>query len=71
MHKVELNKLKLSLKDNGLVEQKTISNNKFKSTFYFSENNNGNDIWWWEIYKDFIKDKKKAKKYISYWPANI
>lgn len=67
MHKAELNKLKLSLKDNGLVEQKTISNNKFKSTFYFSENNIGNEVWWWEIYKDFIKDKEKNPRNIFHY----
>ncbi|MCD5328385.1 DUF6119 family protein [Chromobacterium piscinae] len=40
----------------GLAEQKTINDNGYKMTFYFSENVKGNPIWWWNTYNVFFKD---------------
>lgn len=40
----------------GLCEQKTHISNNYSMTFYYSENIVGNDIWWWETYRDFFKD---------------
>ncbi len=40
----------------GLVEQKTQLTKKYSMTFYFSRNVRGNDIWWWEVYRDFFND---------------
>jgi hypothetical protein len=40
----------------GLIEQKTLESNNYKMTFYFSENVDGNPIWWWQTYSDFFKE---------------
>lgn len=40
----------------GLHQQKTHISNGYSMTFYFSEKVKGNDIWWWDTYKDFFND---------------
>lgn len=44
------------IKSVGLIEQKTITTQKYRMQFYFSENVSGNDIWWWNTYKEFFHD---------------
>lgn len=59
-HKIK--ELKEKLKSVGLVEQKTLPVSNYSKTFYFSENIKGNDVWWWEIYKEFFNDNVKEPK---------
>jgi len=40
----------------GLHRQKTHISNGYSMTFYFSEKVKGNDIWWWDTYKEFFND---------------
>lgn len=59
-HKVK--ELKEKLKSVGLVEQKTLPISNYSKTFYFSENIKGNDVWWWETYREFFNDNVKEPK---------
>jgi len=59
-HKIK--ELKEKLKSVGLVEQKTLHAFNYSNTFYFSENIKGNDVWWWETYKEFFNDNIKEPK---------
>lgn len=59
-HKIK--ELKEKLKSVGLVEQKTLQAFNYSNTFYFSENIKGNDVWWWETYKEFFNDNIKEPK---------
>ena len=59
-HKVK--ELKDKLKSVGLVEQKTLTTLNYSKTFYFSEKIKGNDVWWWETYREFFNDKVKEPK---------
>ncbi|MBP1125293.1 MULTISPECIES: hypothetical protein [Pseudomonas] len=59
-HKIK--ELKEKLKSVGLVEQKTLHAFNYSNTFYFSENIKGNDVWWWETYKEFFNDNIKERK---------
>ena len=48
--------LKLKISTTELVEQKTIASSSFTSTFYYSENVKGNDVWWWKTYNPYINN---------------
>lgn len=52
----KLAQLKEKLNAVGLLEQKTLISNNYSMTFYFSDKVKGNDIWWWETYRDFFND---------------
>ena len=47
----ELDNLLKKINSVGLVEQKTQVYDNYEMTFFFSENIEGNDIWWHETYK--------------------
>ncbi|HHQ4891063.1 TPA: hypothetical protein ACSP36_003464, partial [Aeromonas hydrophila] len=51
-----LEKLEQNLDKTGLKKQKTKSFKNFISTFYFSEEQDGNDVWWINSYKSFLND---------------
>ncbi|TSD76152.1 sporadically distributed protein, TIGR04141 family [Pseudomonas sp. KBS0710] len=59
-HKIK--QLKEKLKSVGLIEQKTLPIANYSKTFYFSENIEGNNVWWWETYREFFNDKVKEPK---------
>lgn len=61
-HKLE--QLKEKLRTVGLAEQKTHVANSYSKTFYYSEVNPGNDVWWWDTYRTFFKDDLPAPKNI-------
>lgn len=44
------------LSSTELVEQKTLESNEFKSTFFYSEDVKGNDVWWWQTYNVFMNN---------------
>jgi uncharacterized protein (TIGR04141 family) len=70
IYKVQFEKLTAlseRLKSVGLVEQKTIESGNFKLTFYFSEQVEGNELWWRETYKAFFKDGLSEPKNIFYF----
>ncbi|MGZ5198286.1 MAG: DUF6119 family protein [Telluria sp.] len=70
IYKVESTKvgpLKAKLGQIGLVEQKTIKAENFSLTFYFSERVDGNEIWWWQTYRDFFNDGIVEPKNIFYF----
>ncbi len=52
----KLAQLKEKLNAVGLREQKTRISNDYSMTFYFSDKVKGNDIWWWETYREFFND---------------
>jgi uncharacterized protein (TIGR04141 family) len=56
--------LKEKLKSVGLIEQKTLERGGYKKTFYFSEKVEGNDVWWWETYRDFFNENIEEPKNI-------
>lgn len=59
IYKVRYNKLDdllEKIQSVGLIEQKTVNTAEYKMKFYFSENIVGNDIWWWDTYRDFFGD---------------
>ncbi|WP_085663941.1 DUF6119 family protein [Pseudomonas sp. B5(2017)] len=58
----KINELKEKLKSVGLIEQKTIPTPNYSKTFYFSENIKGNDVWWWNTYREFFNDNVKEPK---------
>lgn len=51
----------------GLTEQKTLQPNKYSMTFYYSENIRGNEVWWWQIYREFFNDGVKEPKNIFHF----
>ncbi|WP_025094499.1 DUF6119 family protein [Acinetobacter soli] len=51
----------------GLVEQKTQTYDNYEMTFYFSEEIEGNDIWWFDTYKNFFNTDAKSLKNIFYF----
>lgn len=65
--KEKLELLETELHKFGLVKQKTKSSNKFDSTFYFSENQKGNDVWWISTYKMFLNNQKSIPKNIFHY----
>lgn len=50
-----------------LTEQKTQSTKNYLMTFYFSKNVRGNDVWWWEVYRDFFNDDINEPKNIFHY----
>ena len=59
IYKVKSNKLeqlKEKLKSVGLAEQKTLNTKDYSKTFYYSEQNPGNEVWWWKTYRGFFND---------------
>lgn len=70
IYKVQFEKfaaLSEKLRNVGLVEQKTIESGNFKLTFYFSENVEGNELWWWQTYQDFFKDGLGEPRNVFYF----
>jgi len=55
----------------GLVEQKTQIYENYEMTFYFSEKTEGNEIWWFETYKEFFNPQKMYPKNIFYFALLI
>ncbi|NHB57600.1 TIGR04141 family sporadically distributed protein [Acinetobacter sp. 194] len=55
------------IKSVGLVEQKSQIYDNYEMTFYFSEKVEGNDIWWFETYKEFINVQGKTPKNIFHF----
>lgn len=51
----------------GLTQQKTLQPNKYSMTFYYSENIKGNEIWWWQVYRDFFNDDIKEPRNIFHF----
>jgi len=51
----------------GLVEQKTQIYDNYEMTFYFSAEIEGNEIWWFETYKDFLNFPDELPKNIFYF----
>lgn len=60
----KLDQLKEKLKAVGLAEQKTLVINGYTKTFYFSEKNAGNEVWWWKTYSEFFNDDLPEPKNI-------
>lgn len=58
----KLDQLKDKLKSVGLVEQKTLNNDGYLKTFYFSEKVEGNEVWWWSTYRNFFNEGVKEPK---------
>lgn len=67
INKESLNEFKKKISSTDLVEQKSKNKNGFSSTFYYSENAEGNDVWWWDTYKDYIKDKDSKPKNVFHY----
>lgn len=67
----KINELKEKIKSSGLKEQlnKDIQDYNFK--FYFSSDLKGNDIWWLEIYKEFLIKPTETPKNIFYYGLMI
>lgn len=63
----ELNNLLKKIKSVGLVEQKTQVYDNYEMTFFFSENIEGNDVWWHETYKNFLNPQTNPPKNIFYF----
>lgn len=59
--------LLLKLKNVGLIEQRTIKSKNYSLTFYFSENEKGNEVWWAHTYRDFFKNGVSDPKNIFYF----
>lgn len=51
----------------GLVKQKEKQVDGYKMEFYFSEDLDGNSIWWWDTYKNFFKDDVAEPKNTFYY----
>ncbi|WP_216069485.1 DUF6119 family protein [Acinetobacter junii] len=51
----------------GLVKQKTQNYDNYEMTFFFSEEIKGNEIWWFETYKDFLNLPDELPKNIFYF----
>ena len=51
----------------GLVKQKTQIYDNYDMTFYFSEEVEGNDVWWYETYKDFLNSQDELPKNVFYF----
>lgn len=62
-----LNDLVTKINSVGLVQQKTQNCDNYEMTFYFSENIEGNHIWWYEKYKDFLNSQDELPKNIFYF----
>lgn len=62
-----LEKLEQNLDKTGLKKQKTKSFKNFISTFYFSEEQDGNDVWWINSYKSFLNDPQITPKNLFHY----
>lgn len=51
----------------GLTEQKTLPAGDYSMTFYYSENIRGNDVWWWEVYREFFNDAVREPKNVFHF----
>jgi uncharacterized protein (TIGR04141 family) len=51
----------------GLAEQKTLQPGKYSMTFYYSEKIKGNEVWWWQIYREFFNENVKEPKNIFHF----
>ncbi|WHH49673.1 hypothetical protein QFA96_16440 [Pseudomonas sp. Ap32] len=60
----KLDQLKEKLNAVGLIEQKTQHTKNYAKTFYYSQNNQGNDVWWWSTYRQFFNDDAPEPKNI-------
>lgn len=58
----KIDELKKKIATVGLKEQKTKSLGNYSLTFYFSENLDGNEIWWWQTYREFFNAGVKEPK---------
>lgn len=63
----ELDNLLKKINSVGLVEQKTQVYDNYEMTFFFSENIEGNDVWWHQTYKTFLNPQTKPPKNIFYF----
>ncbi|AZE10990.1 hypothetical protein C4K05_2769 [Pseudomonas chlororaphis subsp. aureofaciens] len=63
----KIDQLKEKLNAVGLEEQKTLLSKKYSMTFYFSNNLIGNEIWWWQTYRDFFKEDIPEPKNIFHF----
>jgi len=55
------------IKKAGLVKQGKIKNDDHTLVFFFSENNKGHDVKWWDTYKVFSKNTASAPKNIFHY----
>lgn len=55
----------------GLVEQKTQIYENYEMIFYFSEEIEGNDVWWYETYREFFKADITSPKNLFYFALLI
>lgn len=55
----------------GLKQQKTIPSENYSMTFFFSEDVPGNDVWWWDAYRDFFNDGVPEPKNFFYFGVLI
>lgn len=62
-----LEKLIEKIESVGLKRQKSLICENYSMTFYFSENIQGNKIWWWQTYKEFFNDDTPEPKNIFYY----
>lgn len=65
IYRFNLSKLQFLIdkaKSVGMVKQKEKNTKGYKMEFYFSQELAGNEIWWWETYKDFFKDEVDEPK---------
>lgn len=63
----KINDLLNKIESVGLVKHKTQIYDNYEMTFYFSEEIEGNDIWWYETYKDFFNPNTNSPKNIFYF----
>lgn len=63
----KINELISKIVSVGLVEQKKQIYDNYEMTFYFSEDVEGNDVWWYETYKDFFNPNTRSPKNIFYF----
>lgn len=62
-----INDLLNKIRSVGLVEQKRQIYDNYEMTFYFSEDVEGNNVWWYETYKDFFNPNTKPPQNIFYF----
>lgn len=63
----EIERLLQKIESVGLVKQKTQIYDNYDMTFYFSEEVEGNDVWWYETYKDFLNSQDELPKNVFYF----
>lgn len=55
----------------GLRKQKTIVSNNYEMIFFFSDSLEGNQIWWWNTYREFFNDGIEEPKNYFYFALLI